>query len=744
MAWNSNLKKGTDLPTWDWLSFFPTANSYPGTCLAYDGIRYAYGSMQTGSTATTTSGTTTLWRYDTWADAWQLLSTATASTAGADCIYDPVRNVFWTTQGLSATTWNGFNLNPTFPATSNQVVATGTSGTNTITVVGGANTGSIKVGMYAAGTLGTVTVAGSVTAISGNVITLSNNHTGSSTGTGLVAIGNTYATVITVSGSGTSLTISGTWSSSILTGSVVINTTTAANIPTGAVVLSGQGTSTLTISKSVTSFSGQTVAFFQPHTLENGATAVAGLGLSPYSNVSMTPILPSGATNVGSSMVLVEDVSFGDTMATGTVHSAGAFAGSGATSVTSFTEAVSSTNINIGHVGCGVRFTGTSAPSGMGVIQSVAVSRGSAVYSSVVGTAGTNTLTLQTGYTATTLGLSVGMSVSGIGIDDGSVVTQLAGSLVTLSKNTISGISSTISSSAIFIADNITVTIAGGGLSGAPTVGNTYFVEYPQGLATATFATTTLVDSTQNWIANTYRDSDVIITSGTGAGQRRRIASNTSTTLTLSSATTGNTRTGPWTTQPASDSTYKIVPSSDFLYYIPGNAATIYRIDLNTNNNDTTWSSALTNNGLAIQNFTAGSTLMHGKKTAPFSLFATRGTILYRYDIGAQGWSTVNTTAGYAGVSSIGNSDSLAVAGATAAVLYDNNRIAVHVTGSTRLYAIRLADGFIEPLTTLPYAAPVTYDGRRMFYAKSIDGVPWLYFQRAGGGEFYRCALEWY
>lgn len=744
MVWNSNLKKGTDLPTWDWLSFYPNAASYPGSCMAYDGIRYVYASMQTGSTSSTAVSTTTIWRYDTWADAWQQLVSATSSGAGADCVYDPVRNVFWTTQGISTTTWNGLNLNPTFPATANQVIATGTAGTNTITILGGANTGSIKVGMYASGTLGTAVVGANVTAISGNVITLSSNLTGSSTGTGLVAIGQTYATVATVTGSGTSLTIAGTWSASIVTGSVVINTTTAANIPTGAVVLSGQGTSTLTISKSVTSFSGQTVAFYQPHTLENGATAVAGVALSPYSNASMTPVLPSGSTNTGSNMTLVEDVSFGDTMATGTVHSAGAFAGSGATSVTSFTEAVSSTNINIGHVGCGIRFTGTSAPSGMGVIQSVAVSRGTAVYSSVTGTAGTNDLVLQTGYTATTLGLSVGMTVSGVGIADGSVITQLAGSLVTLSKNTVSGISSTVSSSATFIADNITVTIAGGGLSGAPTVGNTYFVEYPQGLATATFATTTLVDSTQNWIPNTYRDSDVIITSGTGAGQRRRIASNTSTTLTLSSATTGNTRTGAWTTQPASDSTYKIVPSSDFLYYAPGTTNAIYRIDLNTNNNDTTWSSALPNNGFAIGTFTAGSTLMHGKKVAPFSLFMTRGVTMYRYDIGAQGWSTVLTTAGYAAVTSMGPADSVATTGSTAAVMYDHNRIALHVNGSTRLLAVRLADGFVEPLATLPYAAPATYDGKRMFYAKSIDGVPWLYFQRAGGGEFYRCALEWY
>ena len=101
-------------------------------------------------------------------------------------------------------------------------------------------------------------------------------------------------------------------------------------------------------------------------------------------------------------------------------------------------------------------------------------------------------------------------------------------------------------------------------------------------------------------------------------------------------------------------------------------------------------------------------------------------------------------TAGSSGITSLGSTDSLATAGATAAMLPDHNRVAIHIAASTRLYTIRLADGFVEPLGTLPYSAPTNYDGRRMFYAKSADGVPWLYFQRAGGGEFYRCALEWY
>jgi hypothetical protein len=47
MAWNSNLRKGTDLPTWDWLSMNPDGTSYPGSALTYDGYRYMYFLSQT-------------------------------------------------------------------------------------------------------------------------------------------------------------------------------------------------------------------------------------------------------------------------------------------------------------------------------------------------------------------------------------------------------------------------------------------------------------------------------------------------------------------------------------------------------------------------------------------------------------------------------------------------------------------------------------------------------------------------
>lgn len=62
-------------------------------------------------------------------------------------------------------------------------------------------------------------------------------------------------------------------------------------------------------------------------------------------------------------------------------------------------------------------------------------------------------------------------------------------------------------------------------------------------------AATTLTDSVQTWTVDAYANLTVRITGGTGAGQIRRIASNTATVLTVTTA---------WTTIPDATSTYVI------------------------------------------------------------------------------------------------------------------------------------------------------------------------------------------
>jgi len=80
--------------------------------------------------------------------------------------------------------------------------------------------------------------------------------------------------------------------------------------------------------------------------------------------------------------------------------------------------------------------------------------------------------------------------------------------------------------------------------------------------------------------------------------------------------------------------------------------------------------------------------------------------------------------------------------GATSIPLYDQNRIAIQYQNSTRLYAMRLADTFVEPLGTQPYTAPNAYEGRRMKHVVAPNGTQWLYLLRAGTSEFFRYGIE--
>lgn len=279
----------------------------------------------------------------------------------------------------------------------------------------------------------------------------------------------------------------------------------------------------------------------------------------------------------------------------------------------------------------------------------------------------------------------------------------------------------------------LTITVSSA-FGGAIVSGNTFVIEYPQGTATATFNTTTLADSTQTWTTNFYANMDVVITAGTGVGQRRRITSNTATVLTLASTVTGNARTGAWATQPDGTSIYKIVPSSDFLYYQNGtNTQTFYKIDVNTGANATSWTT-LTNITAAVQ---GGGAIEHGRQIAPFALFILRGNAtsgLYQYNIGLNTHTTLTST--FFGTETFNT-------GAAMTVLADDNRLWILKDSATRMYTYRLSDGFVEPAGTMPYAAPVGYDGQRAVYLKTVDGVKWVYILRAGGQEYYRYALEW-
>lgn len=268
-------------------------------------------------------------------------------------------------------------------------------------------------------------------------------------------------------------------------------------------------------------------------------------------------------------------------------------------------------------------------------------------------------------------------------------------------------------------------------LAGAPAAGDTFVIELVADTATGG-STTTVVDSTANWTTNMYANMDVIITGGTGSGQRRRIASNTATTLTLAGATTGNARTGAFTTAPVAGSTFRIVPSADFLYYQVGGGTGLYRIDV-AQTTGAAWSAALA----AVPAATGGgANTFYPAAYAPYQILAFRGAgtaQYYMYNIGTNAWTTPTVFA----------AGETFTTGASAAMVSGKRKLIILKEATTRLYVLDLLTGIYEPGGYLPYAAPGGYDGKRLRVVTSPDGAQFLYVRRAAGPEFYRLALEW-
>lgn len=264
----------------------------------------------------------------------------------------------------------------------------------------------------------------------------------------------------------------------------------------------------------------------------------------------------------------------------------------------------------------------------------------------------------------------------------------------------------------------------------APSAGDAFKVVLPR--ATASSATaSTLTLTSAGWTVNLYANSDVEIVSGTGAGQRRRIASNTADTLTLAGAVAGAARTGNWSVTPDNTSVFVIKPSNDFIYYQPGSTnANLYRIDIEATTKAWTTLTAVTGAP------SSGGDLKYPRAIAPFNLLQIRGNAtnnVYYYNIGLNTWTTLTT---YWGGETL-------TTGACTCMIYGKRRVMMFKEAAQRVLVYKMVTGDLEAGGTIPYAAPAGYDGKRAVYMKTPDGVEWVYWLRAGGQEFLRVPLEW-
>jgi len=91
-------------------------------------------------------------------------------------------------------------------------------------------------------------------------------------------------------------------------------------------------------------------------------------------------------------------------------------------------------------------------------------------------------------------------------------------------------------------------------------------------------AASTLTNGAKAWTVNQWTNYQIRITTGTGAGQIRTIASNTGTVITVSAA---------WATNPDATSVYVIEGNDDFLYLMGNGAVTLYRYSISGNTSTT-------------------------------------------------------------------------------------------------------------------------------------------------------------
>lgn len=486
MGVNYGFKKGIDTPTWQWLNFYPLAASLPGSSNCYDGKRYMYWAIQSGTASVGVASTSQLWRFCTWTNGWQFLTAITSGNNGMDVEYDPTRNCLYIIAGAALTSWQVFNLNST-------------------------------------------------------------------------------------------------------------------------------------------------------------AITVANVNCLPWAVTLITSVLPVGA-GVGASITLPTDKDVIPQIDNGIADSTG-------NTTTTIKATDASGTFALGMIGLQLRVTSGTLNNARVVITAVT------------------------------------------------------------DKN------------------NLTVSPA---LASPLAAGVTFVIEPVEDTVNSATAST-LVDSTAAWVPNTYANMDVLITFGTGMGQRRRIASNTATTLTLSAAVAGNPNTGNFTTIPGVGTVFKIVPSSDFLYYQPGASTTsFYKLDLSQTGTTPSWTSL----AAAPATIGGGANTFFPGSYSPYGIMAIRGNAtasIYQYNIGLNTWSTYTTFWGQETVTT----------GASVAMMHGTRKLFIQKEGQARCYTHDLLTGMLEPAGIMPYANPIAYDGKRARYVVSPDGVQWVYLLRAGGQEFYRMPVEW-
>lgn len=265
-----------------------------------------------------------------------------------------------------------------------------------------------------------------------------------------------------------------------------------------------------------------------------------------------------------------------------------------------------------------------------------------------------------------------------------------------------------------------------------------YVGAFASGVATSA-TSTTITNSNKTWAVNQWCNSQVRITSGTGIGQVRTIATNTATALTITAA---------WTITPDATSNYAIEGNDDFLYLIGNNAVTMYRYSLTSN----TWATLAPTTARAAAMVAGGganwvsktgnvdwqdeSNILDGRYI--YSFRGGGSSVLDRFDIaggtaGAGAWLAITYM----------NAQETFTTGSSYDV--DGENIYIKKDATNRMFYYKIVGNYLYPLNTDLFPDSTAVIGDKMFTVSYFDGtgdtITWLYYLQNTGTALRRMML---
>ena len=237
------------------------------------------------------------------------------------------------------------------------------------------------------------------------------------------------------------------------------------------------------------------------------------------------------------------------------------------------------------------------------------------------------------------------------------------------------------------------------------------FKSFATGTATSG-AAATLTNTGKNWTVNQWTNYQIRITAGTGAGQIRTVASNTSTVITVSSN---------WTTNPDATSQYSLEGNDDFIYFLGNNAVTLYRYSIVGN----TWSTltpvaaraAAPGAGMSghwihsvsASDWTNENAILNGRYI--YSFRGSNTADLHRYDIAGNTWATITWAPGVEAMST------------GTKWCYNKDRLYVQRDNTGRWFYFDFAEQAMQPWSTMLYPQGAVIVGDTCFDVTYKDGA---------------------